>query len=85
MIVISNTNCQVLYVILPVDVFVIDQGPGASCYPCQASGGFYVLYDEAQEAAEAAAREEEDDMKAGYVHTHLYVCVYIYNVCVLCI
>jgi hypothetical protein len=47
-----------------------------------------VLYDEAQEAAEAAAREDEDDMKAGYVHTyvHAYTCLCLHvSMIVLCI
>ena len=47
---------------LPENAKTLGIAPSGPCYPV---GGFYVLYDEAQEAADAAAKEDEDDSRFG--------------------
>jgi tubulin polyglutamylase TTLL1 len=47
---------------LPENAKTLGIAPNGPCYPV---GVFYVLYDEAQEAADAASKEDEDDSRFG--------------------
>lgn len=47
---------------LPEGAKTLGISPSGPCYPV---GGFYVLYDEAQEAADAAAKDDEEDSRFG--------------------